>query len=296
MYVIIGATGNTGKGITLGLLRAGKEVRIISRDAIKAKELITKGAELFLGNSDDVVLLEKAFKGATAVYAMLPMIMQAEDVSASRLKYVNAITEALKATHVKNVVGLSSVGADLESNSGVVLDLHKMEQSFNQIKHCNVLHLRPSYFMENTLMTIDMIKEMNVMPVVLKGDIPIPAVAVKDISKYAIKRLLALDFTGKSVQYLLGERDVTYPEIASVFGKTIGKPNLQHVQVSYADFKQALLQMEASQSLADSLSEFFEAVNNGLINFPDRNAENTQATSIEEFADTTFKFVYNRNH
>ncbi len=293
MYVITGATGNTGKGITLGLLNAGKKVRIISRDAKKAKELTDKGAELFLGCSDDVTILKKAFKDATAVYAMLPMIMQAEDVSASRLKHVKAITEALKTTKVKNVVSLSSVGADLTSNSGVVLDLHKMELSFNEIENINILHLRPSYFMENTLMTIGMIKEMNAMPAVLKGDIPIPAVAVKDISEYALKRLLALDFTGKSVQYLLGQRDVTYTEIASVFGKAIGKPNLQHVPVSYSDFKQALLQMGASQSLADNLSEFFEAVNNGKINFPKRDSENTQTTSIEEFADTTFKFVYN---
>ena len=162
MYVITGATGNTGKGITLGLLKAGKKVRIISRDAKKAKELTDKGAELFLGCSDDVNILKKAFNGASAVYAMLPMIMQAEDVSKSRLKHVTAITEALKATNIKNVVSLSSVGADLTSKSGVVLDLHKMEMSFNEIENINLLHLRPSYFMENTLMSIGMIKEMNV--------------------------------------------------------------------------------------------------------------------------------------
>ena len=61
MYVITGATGNTGKVIASTLLEAGKQVRIVSRDAEKAKELTNKGAELFQGRSDDVELLKKAF-------------------------------------------------------------------------------------------------------------------------------------------------------------------------------------------------------------------------------------------
>ena len=53
MYVVTGATGNTGKPIAMALLEAGKQVKIISRNAEKAKELTDKGAELFLGSTDD---------------------------------------------------------------------------------------------------------------------------------------------------------------------------------------------------------------------------------------------------
>ncbi|VAV84342.1 hypothetical protein MNBD_BACTEROID02-806, partial [hydrothermal vent metagenome] len=61
MYVITGATGNTGKVIATKLLEAGKKVRIIARNAEKAKELTDKGAELFQGSTNDVGLLKKAF-------------------------------------------------------------------------------------------------------------------------------------------------------------------------------------------------------------------------------------------
>jgi len=44
MYVISGATGNTGKVIASTLLEAGKKVRIIARNVEKAKELTDKGA------------------------------------------------------------------------------------------------------------------------------------------------------------------------------------------------------------------------------------------------------------
>ncbi len=87
MYVITGATGNTGKVIASTLLEAGKQVRIVARDAKKAKELTDKGAELFKGSTDDVDLLKKVFDGATAVYAMLPMSMQAEDYTAFQMEH-----------------------------------------------------------------------------------------------------------------------------------------------------------------------------------------------------------------
>jgi len=292
MYVITGATGNTGKSIVLGLLEAGKKVRIISRSKEKAKDLTEEGAELFEGNSDDVALLKKAFDGADSVYAMLPMTMQAEDVSGTRLKHINAITDALKTSSVKNVVSLSSVGADLNSGTGIVLDLHKMEQSLNTVEGLNVLHLRPSFFMENAFMAIGGIKEMGIMPGVLNEDIAIPAIATSDISKYAVKRLLALDFEGRNVQYLYGANDVSYPDMAKVFGTAIGKPDLQYVKIGYDDLKQALLGMGASQSLGNSMCEFFEAVNTGKVSAPERDSENAQPTSIEDFA-PTFKHVYN---
>ena len=39
----------------------------------KAKELTDKGAELFTGDTGNAELLKKAFNGATAVYAMIPL-------------------------------------------------------------------------------------------------------------------------------------------------------------------------------------------------------------------------------
>jgi uncharacterized protein YbjT (DUF2867 family) len=72
MYVIMGATGNTGKPLAMALLNAGKKVRIISRDAQKTKALTDKGAELFLGDSSNADFLTKAFTGATAAYVLIP--------------------------------------------------------------------------------------------------------------------------------------------------------------------------------------------------------------------------------
>ncbi|MBK7303918.1 MAG: NmrA family NAD(P)-binding protein [Saprospiraceae bacterium] len=294
MYVITGATGNTGKPIALSLLKAGKKVRIISRNAEKAKELTDQGAELFMGDTSDVELLKKAFNGATAVYAMIPLAWQAENYTDHQVTHAKAIAEALEFCKVKYVVSLSSVGAHLESNSGVVLGLNKMEKMFNEIEGLNTLHLRPTYFMANTLGMVSLVKQAGILGSPLKADLSFPVIAFNDIANYAAKRLLALDFQGHNVQYLLGARDVTYPEMARVYGVAIGKNELSYVEFPYADFKNSMMtMMGTSESVADNLNEFIKAMNDGhVMAEAKRDAESTTPTTIEEFAHT-FSYVYN---
>ena len=293
MYVITGATGNTGKLITLSLLAAGKKVRAISRSEAKAKELKEAGAEVLIGDSSDPKFLLKAFEGASAVYAMIPPDWSAKDFYAYQQKMADAIVDAIEKSKVKNVVSLSSVGTHIEENSGVVFGLRYLEQKLNMIKGLNALHLRPTYFMENVFGQINVIKQNGIMGSPVKGDIPLSMIATKDIAAYAAKRLLALDFIGKSVQYLLGQRDVSYNQVAKVFGSAIGKPDLAYVEFPYEGLKQTLLGMGSSESLADSMNTFISYVNTGkVMEDAKRNAESTTPTSIEEFAHT-FAYVYN---
>ncbi len=190
---------------------------------------------------------------------------------------------------------MSSQGAHLESGSGVVLGLHKMEKIFDNVKGLNTLHLRPSYFMENTLGMVGLIKEAGIMGSPLKADLSMPVIATGDIAEYASKRLLALDFEGHNVQDLLGARNVNYNEMAKVYGAAIGKPDLNYVEFPYADFKQSLMgQMGASENVADNYNEFIQAVNEGKITEAKRTEESTTPTTIEEFAHT-FKYVYDLN-
>jgi len=101
-----------------------------------------------------------------------------------------------------------------------------------------------------------------------------------------------LDFKGKSVEYVLGERDISYNEIAEVYGRALGDPNLKYVQIGEDDFLSTMAQLGASSSAAGKFYEFTELINQGKIpSFYTRNKENTTPTSIEEFA-SVFKTVY----
>lgn len=293
MYVITGATGNTGKIITEKLLAEGKKVRIISRSEEKAKDLVAKGAELFIGDQEHLDTLQKAFDGAHTVYAMLSPNWSAPDFFAYQKQAVDTMAEAISKSGIKNVVSLSSVGAQLEENTGVVYGLNYMETKFNSMANINVLHLRPTYFMENIFGQIHVIKNNGIMGSPVKADLSFPMIATKDIGEYAYKRLSALDFAGKGYQYLLGPRNVTYKEVAKIIGEAIGKPDLQYVEFPYEGLKQALLGMGASESLADNMNKFVEVLNSGrAAHGVVRDDESTTPTSLEEFA-KTFAYVYN---
>jgi uncharacterized protein YbjT (DUF2867 family) len=293
MYVITGATGNTGKIIAEKLLSEGKKVRILSRSEEKAKDLLAKGAELLIGDQKNIDTLLKAFKGAEAVYAMISPDYANKDFYAYQKQVADNFAEAIEKSGVKYVVALSSIGAQLQENTGVVTGLRYMEQRFNDIAGLNVLALRPAYFMENTLAQISVIKQNGIMGSPVKADLKMPMIASKDIGEYAAKRLSALNFKGKNSRFLLGERDVTYSEVAKIFGGAIGKPDLQYVEFPYDGLKQAMLGMGASESLADNMNQMIKVINEGKFSEGVvRDAESTTPTSIEEFA-KTFAHLYN---
>lgn len=293
MFVITGATGNTGKIIATRLLEAGKSVKLIGRDPEKANELITKGAEFAKGSLDDVEFLTSAFEGAAAVYAMIPPAYREPDFYGFQTKTVDTLATAIKNSGVKYAVSLSSLGAQLSEDTGVVFGLHYMEEEFNKIEGLNVLHLRPTFFMENLFGQIPLIKESGIMGSPVLANLKMPMIATVDIGNYGAERLLKLDFTGKSAQYLLGERDLTYPEIASILGKAIGKPNLSYIEFPFEGMIASMVQMGVGESMANRMALFLQVANTGRITEGViRDEESTTPTSIEEFA-KTFAYVYN---
>jgi uncharacterized protein YbjT (DUF2867 family) len=118
----------------------------------------------------------------------------------------------------------------------------------------------------------------------LRGDLKVPMIATQDIGAVAADALLKLEFSGKQARELLGQRDVTYQEIASVIGQAIGKPGLNYVQLLPAQVKPALMQVGMSANMADLILEMAEALNSGhMVSLVPRSAHNTTPTSIEAF-------------
>jgi NAD(P)-dependent dehydrogenase (short-subunit alcohol dehydrogenase family) len=108
-------------------------------------------------------------------------------------------------------------------------------------------------------------------------------------------RVLRLEFRGYQTHELLGERDLTMTEATSVIGKAIGKPDLQYRQITYDHFRGFLLQMEASQRMADLFVEMSEALNSGYARaLEPRSNRNTTPTSYEQFVREVFVPAYQR--
>jgi uncharacterized protein YbjT (DUF2867 family) len=292
MIVITGATGNVGSKTAAKLLALGKKVKVIARHADKLADLKKQGAETAIGDMSDVNFLSEAFKGAEAVLLMIPPNMQAEDISAFQQKIGEAQIEAIKKSGVKNVVFISSQGAQDIENTGVVAGLGKQERRLNALpEDVNVISLRASYFMENLFNQIGVIKSMGIMGTPLKSDLKMGIIATDDIAGVAAEKLANLNFKGKSFQDLLGNKDYTHKEVAGILGKSIGKPELPYVEFPYEENKKALLQYGISDSVADSFNGMYKGINSGYFSVSKRTPETTTPTSLEHFADNVFKYA-----
>lgn len=153
--------------------------------------------------------------------------MNTENFPAYQGQVTEAIAQALESARMTHVVSLSSVGADKPSGTGPVVGLHRMEGRLNGIQGLNVLHLRAGYFMENTLPQIGILGHGGKMAGPLGAELPLPTIATRDIGAFAGEALANLPFSGKQTRELLGQRDISYPEVARVIAAAMGKPDLR---------------------------------------------------------------------
>lgn len=285
MYAIIGATGHIGSRVADILLNKGEMVRVIGRDSARLQQFVSRGAEAAVGDVQDTAFLTGAFKGVKAAFVMIPPDYGAANFRAYQDVVGISITTAIGTAGVSHVVNLSSQGAELPRGTGPILGLHDQEIRLNALHGIHVLHLRPTYFMENLLANVPLIHEHGFAGSAVRGDLKFAMIATADIADRAAGHLLARDFTGTSVRDLLGQRDLSLQEAFTVIGRRIGILNLVYRQFSPEEFGKALIDMGMSRDVSRLMIEMSDALNRGLfaVNRP-RVADNSTPTSIEAFA------------
>jgi len=289
VYVILGASGNTGSIIVDSLLSKGKKVRVVGRDLRRLHRFVRQGAEAFTAYVSDAAALTKAFSGARAAYLMSPPPKSREDQE----RESDAIAKAVTESGLRYAVHLSSCGAQVPEGTGPIAGLHSSEQKLNAISGLNVLHLRAAYFMENNLAAIDMIHGMGMFGSALLSGLKRPMIATRDVGDYAAQRLVDLDFSGKQTRELLGERDLSMTEVTAVIARGIGKPDLRYEQFSHDQVQQVLTQNGIPPKGAAMYIEMYKAINAGvLVPQEPRSPENTTPTSFENFIRDVFAAAY----
>jgi uncharacterized protein YbjT (DUF2867 family) len=293
MYVVLGASGNTGHVVTKNLLARRQKVRAVGRNAAHLQPFAAQGAEIFIGDVTDAAALTRALQQADAAYVMIPPNLASNDPLGHYDQVGDAIAAAVKNAGIKNVVALSSMGADKSSGTGPVVGLHNFEQKLSGIDGANVLFLRPGYYMENTLGQAAVIRMMGAVAGPFRPDLKLPMIATRDIGAVAANALLSLEFHGKQSRELQGQRDLEFTEVAAIIGKAIGKPDLKYIQPPDEQVRAGMVQSGMSDQLARLLLEMAGALNSGYMRFLEpRSPQNTTPTSFETFVAEIFVPLY----
>jgi len=260
--IITGSLGHISKPIVEKLTARNHEVTVISSNPERKQSIEALGAKAAIGSVSDLAFLTHLFKGADAVYTMVPPTLTAVDWK----KHIAGIGKnyalAIQAADVKNVVNLSSIGAHMPEGCGPVSGLYHVEQALNTLEGVNVRHLRPGFFYNNFFANIGMIRHMEIIGGNYGEGAKLVVADTSDIAEVAADELANLNFIGKSVRYIVSDEKTT-DEIAVILGKAIGKPDLKWINFSDAETLGGMIQNGLPEEVAKNYTEMGAAMRSG---------------------------------
>ena len=291
-YVITGSLGHISKPLTETLVKAGHDVTVISSNAGRKAAIEALGAHAAIGSVDDAQFLANAFKGADAVYTMIPPTWNATDWKGHIHNIGKVYAEAIKASGVKKVVNLSSVGAHMPDGCGPVSGLHHAENELNQLDGVAITHLRPGFFYHNLMANIGMIKGMGIIGGNYGDNATMVLVHPTDIAAAAAEELQHTATSGHNIRYIASDERST-ADVAKVLGAAIGKPELPWINFKDEDNYNGMVQAGLSAEVAKNYTEMGHAMATGEMTSDYRQHKPAYgATRLEDFA-KEFAAAYN---
>lgn len=261
---ITGSLGNISKPLAEILISNGHEVTVISNNTARIKDIENLGAKAAIGSVSDIKFLTETFKGADAVYTMVPpnhalIDGYKEYIIETGQNYL----EAIKASGVKQVVNLSSIGAHLNSGTGPIAGLHEVEQLLNTLDGVAIKHLRAGFFYTNFYLDAVTIKKTGFAGSNYGEKSKMVMVHPRDIAA-AAARELQNKLEGKSHIYVVSDV-LTITEVVKILGASIDKPELSWVQFSDEEVYAGMVSAGMPQAIAEVYIEMNNAIGSGIL-------------------------------
>ncbi len=274
-------TGNIGRVLTEKLLASDAEITLIARSAEKVAGFAERGARVIQGSLADAGLVQQATEHADALFWLTPADYAAEDFRAYQNSLGDVVTEAARTRPDMHVVHLSSTGAHLAEGTGPIKGLHDIEQKLNAATQ-RVTHLRPTYFMENVLPSLQTIAANGAIFSTIPPEVGLQQIATRDIAAPAADTLLGDAPASPRVVHILGPEEISFARVASTVSEAIGKP-VAHVVIEADQLRSAMLDMGISADMAEQMLELEDAITKGLAP-PEGSTVRTTATTFAAFA------------
>ena len=141
LFLITGATGNTGDTTVRLLLQRGHRVRaFVHRSDARSESLAAAGAEIVVGDLLDFHAVSAALRGVTGAYFCYP-------IAPGLLDAIAIFAQAASEAGVKAVVNMSQISARREANSNAARQ-HWIGERLLDRTAMQTAHLRPTFFAE----------------------------------------------------------------------------------------------------------------------------------------------------
>ncbi len=285
---LTGSLGNISKPLAEILIKNGHNVTIISRDSKKAGDIETLSAKAAIGSVSDVAFLTDAFKGADAIYTMVPPNWGVSNYRQYIAETGKNYLEAIKASGVKRVVNLSSIGAHLSGGTGPIAGLYDVEHTLNTLEGIAIKHLRAGIFYINFFFDMGIIRSMGIVGNNYGEKTKLIMTHPRDIAAAAAQELQG-SFEGTSHRYVVSdEREIS--QIVKILGTAIDKPELPWVQFSDKETFAGITSAGMSEAIARTYVEMGTAINSGIL-FEDFNEHRPDVWGSTKLVDFVKEFA-----
>lgn len=263
---VVGATGRVGSQVARKLLNAGHHVKTLSRGGPALDQLVTLGAEPFLGSFDTGTgELGKFFQDVEAAFLMVRTDWS--NIHGHYPVVARRFVDALRHSPVRLAVSLSAIGSDVAGKTGHSEDFYILDQKLNELSNVDLVHLRASWFMENTLTWVGSVAKFGRMAWFFNPDLKMSWVTTDDIAGLASQELTHPTGEHRVIREV-GSEHLTMDELAAIISQEIGRPvTYRCIDRSRNDIKEAFLTRFGTLDrwLDDSL--WADAYNNGIVRF-----------------------------
>ncbi len=250
MILITGATGTIGRELIQQLSNTGAAVRAMVRNPAKAA--FPAGVEVVRGDFTEPDSFATALRGCDHLFLL-------QNPGPAMVAQQAAFLAVAKEAGIEHVVKLSALGASPGAKVRIG-DLHGKAEKQLEASGLGWTHLRPSFFMQNTLLFAPTIAS--------EGKFYSPTgaglmgfVDVRDIAAVAALALTQPGHQGKTYT-LTGPVAFNHAQVAEKISAAIGKP-VAFVDITADQFKAGALQHGLSDWLADALNELYAIVRAG---------------------------------
>jgi len=211
--LITAANGNTGYPAAKELLKLGYPVRAFVRkpNSKKAKDLKSLGAEIFVGDIEDIRDVRKALEGIQRAY----FVPTYPNVLYQGATFATALEEA----KIEHVVLLTQWLSSNTNPSIYTKEHWLVDQSFKRLTNTKVTFLNPGLFGFIYFMTPEPLTQLGMFPDF--GDNAPPS--SEDIGLVAAHILKAPESHVDKTYRITGSEILSADQMASIIGKVIGR-------------------------------------------------------------------------
>ena len=244
MILVTGATGHVGSELVRLLAEAGTPARALVHSLDKAAPIQRLGLATALGDFGQPDTLDAAMAGCDHLFLLSPP-------SPRQPEQEQNVIDAAKRAGVAHVVKQSVPGAD--ADAGLVFGRWhaQIEQYLAQSGLAHTL-LRPSYFMQNFLMSAQPVAGQGVL-YGMTGEGRVGYIDTRDIAAVAAQVLTCPGHQGNSYM-LTGPEALSAAEVAERLSAAVGR-QVRYVDLPPDAFRQALAGVGLPGWLADALIE-----------------------------------------